>query len=208
MYYNYTMSAPKGLTIRANDQIVANVYDNIIEEFLSYRGLTMVSEKLADFGQEIFSKGKVIIQTADKEGKKVYIVLYHFIVSENLKAADVKKLVSKLDPESELILITQNQVSTHIMNFIKESPIQIHAYTYCNFIICVPKHQLVPEYVVLTQEEQEEVISTLRTKKYMLPKIKKSDPCVVWSTGKQGDIIKFTRNDEVVGKSVYYRVIV
>lgn len=202
------MSAPKGLTIRANDQIVANVYENITEEFLSYRGLTMISEKLNDFGQEIFSKGKVIIQTSNGEGKTVYIVLYHFIVSEVLKAADVKKLVSKLGADSELILITQNQVSTHIMNFVKESPIPIHAYTYCNFIICVPKHQLVPKYSVLTIEEQEALLSVLRTKKYMLPKIKKSDPCVVWSTGKQGDIIKFVRDDEVVGQSVYYRVVV
>lgn len=202
------MAAPKGLTIRANDQIVTNVYHNIVNEFVNYRGLQVTSDPPENFAQEIFSKGHIIIETSDGD-KKVYIVLYHFIVSESLKAVDVKKLVAKLSKSAdEIILVTQNQVITHIANYIREAEVPIYAYTYCNFILVVPKHILVPKYKVLSKDEQDYIINKLNTKKSMLPKIKKTDPCVVWSTAKTGDIIEFTRADDVTGLSMYYRVVV
>lgn len=205
------MAALKGLSIRANDQIVANVYRNITEEFVKYRGLEIEHQHIDDFSQEIFSKGSVIINAMSNSGKKTFIILYHFITSDNLKAVDVKKLVAKLSKENddyEIILVTQNQVSTHISNYIKEAPVVIHSYTYCNFILVVPQHILVPEYKVLSTEEQEHIVAKLNTKKNMLPKIKKTDPCVVWSTAKVGDVIQFIRPDDVVGRCVYYRVVV
>jgi DNA-directed RNA polymerase subunit H (RpoH/RPB5) len=207
------MSVQKGLTIRANDQIVANVYKNITDEFINYRGLTVKGESTGstDFSQEIFSKGHIVIDTVDQAGKTVYIVLFHFISSDLLKAVDIKKLVAKFSKngeEYEIILVTQNQVSTHVTNYIKEAPVVIYAYTYCNFIIVVPNHILVPKYRVLDLQEQDQLVSKLFIRKNMLPKIKKTDPCVVWSTAKVGDILEFMRADEVVGTSVYYRVVV
>jgi DNA-directed RNA polymerase subunit H (RpoH/RPB5) len=206
------MTAPKGLAIRANDRIVASVYENITKEFVNYRGLTLIDNNISDFSQEIFSKGFIVLDTFNTNGMKVYIVLYHFIMSETLKAVDIKKLVAKFQKSNkenfEVILVTQNQISTHISNYIKEAPITVHSYTYCNFILVVPKHILVPEYKVLTQDEQDELVNVLNTKKSMFPKIKKTDPCVVWSIAKSGDIIKFTRSDDVAGQSIYYRLVV
>jgi len=241
------MAPVKSINITANDQIVISVYKNICYEFTKYRNLSLENPIMEDstFSEEVFNKGHVVIKcnfTSIKENngknKNTYIILYHFIMSDQLKAADIKKMINKLksqegDNSFDIIFITQNSVSTHLGNYIKEYLISsnsdrekiscmfehdetycnchknnIYTYTYYNFIITVPKHILVPDYKVLSKEESNEVIRQLYTKKSMLPKIKRNDPCVIWSSGNIGDIIQFTRNDEVTGKSIYYRVIV
>lgn len=247
------MAANKGIQIRANDQIVISIYKNICEEFVNYRGL-LVDDPIMDnktLSEEIFKKGHVVIKCkinsdkyeSKKEQKSVYIVLYHFLTSDNLKAVDIKKVIQNTQSVEnkakkwnsyDIILITQNIVSTHISNFIREhqskEKIQtggkclfdhgdkycncgrnnIFAYTYSNFIITIPKHILVPEYRVLSLDEKNSVLSQLYISSTggKLPKIKKSDPCVIWSRATPGDVIEFTRNDEVTGKSIYYRLVV
>lgn len=247
------MAANKGIQIRANDQIVISIYKNICEEFVNYRGL-VISDPIMDnktLSEEIFKKGYVIIKCKinsdkyedNKEQKNLYIVLYHFLTSDNLKAVDIKKVIqltqnienkSKKWSSHDIILITQNTVSTHISNFIREHQSKeklqsagkclfdhgekycncgrnnIFAYTYANFIITIPKHVLVPEYKVLSVDEKTNVLRQLYISNTgsKLPKIKKSDPCVIWSRAVPGDVIEFIRNDEVTGKSIYYRLVI
>lgn len=133
----------------------------------------------------------------------------------------------------DVITITQAPLSTHVNNFIsqinqaettsKSTQVcpyghgakfcvcfknNIYPYTYANFIIQIPKHVLVPEYKVLSQEEEAVVLYDLRTPKSWLPKIKMTDPMVVWSTAVRGSIIQITRCDDVAGESLYYRIVV
>lgn len=242
----------KGIQLRANDQIVISIYNNICNEFIKYRKLELNDPFMErkTLSEEIFKKGYIIIKTSMKNNnsktewlKNVYIVFYHFLTSEMLKAADIKKIIqitNNMNGSSnpyDIILITQNSISTHIHNFIKEHQNKekiidagrqnklsclfehdeincncnrnnIYSYTYSNFIITVPKHILVPKYRVLTKEEREKVVNELFTKKSKLPKIKRIDPCVVWSHAIAGDVIEFERNDEVTGSSIYYRLVV
>jgi len=240
------MTISKGIQIRANDQTVISIYNNICKEFIQYRKLVLKDTILDNktLSEETFKKGYIIINceidTNTDLTKNVFIILYHFISSDNLKAMDIKKMIqltnglNKSKESYDMIIITQNNVSTHITNFVKEHHAKeknktidiskclfehdenncncqrnnIFLYTYSNFIITIPKHILVPEYRILNREERINVISSLITKKSKLPKIKKADPCVIWSNATTGDILEFIRNDEVTGKSIYYRLVV
>lgn len=238
-------SKAKPIQISATDQTVISIYKNICENFVSHRKLEIISPIIEDklLSQEIFTKGYIIIKckkiTIHKEIQKfTYIVLYHFITSEILKALDVKKIISKVNQEAngkplDIILITQNTTSTHVANFIKEQNMNaenneyikeclyehdekycncrknnIYSFTYSNFIIDITKHILVPSYNILTKSQENKLLNDLNIKKGKLPKIKKSDPMVIWSNGNAGDIMKFIRKEEVTGESIYYRVIV
>ncbi len=235
----------KGINIRATDQTVISIYKNICENFVHHRKLEIISPIIEDrlLSQEIFTKGYVVIKckkitNSKNKDKYTYIVLYHFITSEILKAIDIKKIIAKINQEAkgnplDIILITQNTTSTHVSNFIKEQNAKaeinediteclyehdekycncrktnIYSFTYSNFIIDITKHILVPKYTVLTKSQENKLLNDLNIKKGNLPKIKKSDPMVVWSNGNIGDIMKFIRKEEVTGESIYYRVIV
>lgn len=241
----------KGIHIRANDQTVISIYKNICNNFVNHRKLDIISPIIEDklFSQEIFTQGYIIIK-CKKNGfnnlaqskhleKFTYIILYHFTTSEMLKAVDIKKIINKIlqeskDKPTDIIIITQNTLSTHAGNFLKDFSNQdnkdsyiiqeclyehdekfcnckknnIYTFTYSNFIIDITKHILVPEYHLLTKSQENKLLNDINVKKSSLPKIKKSDPMVIWSNGNIGDIMKFVRKEEITGNSIYYRVIV
>ncbi|MEM3736708.1 MAG: DNA-directed RNA polymerase subunit H [Candidatus Bathyarchaeia archaeon] len=72
----------------------------------------------------------------------------------------------------------------------------------------LPKHELVPEHMIASEDEVRRLLSTYRIKLYQLPRIKLSDPAVKALKAKVGDVIKIVRKSETAGESVYYRYVV
>ncbi len=135
----------------------------------------------------------------------------------------------------DIILITKNSLSTHVKNYIKtinnkifpslinENPkcksnhninlcncfkLNIFMYVYDLFAIIIPKHILSNEHKILPSKDVEHLLNNvLFCKKNNLPKIKINDPQIIWSSGKVGDVVCITRNSDISGLSLYYRVI-
>jgi DNA-directed RNA polymerase subunit H (RpoH/RPB5) len=81
-------------------------------------------------------------------------------------------------------------------------------YVYDLFAIIIPKHILSNEHKILPHKEVDNLLNKiLFCKKNNLPKIKISDPQIIWSSGKVGDVVCITRNSDISGLSLYYRVI-
>ncbi|KAA0006614.1 MAG: DNA-directed RNA polymerase subunit H [Thermoplasmata archaeon] len=69
-------------------------------------------------------------------------------------------------------------------------------------------HELVPEHIILSKEEAEEVLKKFNIKPEQLPKILTTDPVVKAIGAKKGDIIKVIRRSKTALKSVVYRLVV
>lgn len=69
------------------------------------------------------------------------------------------------------------------------------------------KHNLVPEHVILSDEEAEEVLNKYNITEDELPKILTSDPVVKAIDAKSGDILKITRKSETAGIFEAYRIV-
>ncbi len=69
-------------------------------------------------------------------------------------------------------------------------------------------HILVPEHILLSEEEAEEVLKTLGIKKEMLPKIRADDPVAKEIGAKPGQIVKIIRKSPTAGKSIAYRLVI
>ncbi|RAP48053.1 MAG: DNA-directed RNA polymerase subunit H [Methanosphaera sp. rholeuAM74] len=67
------------------------------------------------------------------------------------------------------------------------------------------QHDLVPEHVILSDEEAQEVLDDLNINIEQLPKILPSDPVVKVIGAKVGDVLKITRKSETAGVFVAYR---
>ncbi len=70
------------------------------------------------------------------------------------------------------------------------------------------KHKLVPEHIILKEEEKRIVLDKYRITEEQLPKIATNDPAVKEIGAKAGNVIKITRNSATAGESIYYRVVV
>ncbi|WP_456371138.1 DNA-directed RNA polymerase subunit H [Geoglobus sp.] len=69
-------------------------------------------------------------------------------------------------------------------------------------------HVLVPKHELLSEEEARELLETLGIRKEELPKIRADDPIAKEIGAKPGDIVRIIREDELVGKSVAYRLVI
>jgi len=144
-------------------------------------------------------------------------------------------ILSKTPFLYDIILITKNVLSTHVKNFIKtinNKPsaninsknlkclvnhnanlcncfkLNIYMYIYDLFTIIIPKHILSNKHEILNSSETSNLLNNiLFSKLSSLPKIKIHDPQIIWSSGNIGDVVCITRNNDVSGKSLYYRVI-
>lgn len=71
----------------------------------------------------------------------------------------------------------------------------------------ITDHHLVPKHEVMTEKEKEKVMKSFNVTEKQLPKILHSDPVIKEIGAKIGDLIKITRNSQVAGKTVYYRIV-
>jgi len=70
------------------------------------------------------------------------------------------------------------------------------------------KHELVPEHVILNEEEKKQVFEKYKIKAENLPKILTSDPVAKAIGAKEGDVLKIIRKSKTAGSSLYYRIVV
>ncbi len=70
------------------------------------------------------------------------------------------------------------------------------------------KHELVPEHMILGENERKELMEKLRITPMNLPKILAGDPVAKAIGAKEGDILKIVRKSLTAGTSIYYRVVV
>ncbi|MEM0029380.1 MAG: DNA-directed RNA polymerase subunit H [Candidatus Nitrosocaldus sp.] len=70
------------------------------------------------------------------------------------------------------------------------------------------RHEYVPEHILLSKEEAEEVFKRYHVKPNQLPFILASDPAIRNLNAKPGDIVKIIRRSPTAGVSIYYRYVV
>ena len=72
----------------------------------------------------------------------------------------------------------------------------------------VLEHELVPDHILLTEEETQELLKKYGITRGQLPKIKSSDVVVKQINAKPGDVLKIIRKSLTAGKAVAYRLVI
>ena len=70
------------------------------------------------------------------------------------------------------------------------------------------KHSLVPEHILLNEEEAKLVLKKYRVRPSQLLFIKSSDPAARSIKAKPGDIVKIVRKSSTAGEAIAYRYVV
>ena len=207
-YFNYKKLIPLDDKINDNE-FIKHIYNN------EYFTITTIEDK---YTKEEIKEIKDNLENTnyknEKQYKLTYILLFHYNSELYSKTQDLKKILNLFKKKTfqyDIILITKNEISTHVKNFIDtiKNKLHINNYTYKLFTIIIPKHILSNKHDIVLKENEEELLNNvLMCKKANLPKIKISDPQIIWSSGMIGDIVCITRYDDISGITLYYRVIV
>ncbi|WP_435344357.1 DNA-directed RNA polymerase subunit H [Haloarchaeobius sp. HRN-SO-5] len=74
-------------------------------------------------------------------------------------------------------------------------------------MVDVSQHELVPEHVVLDEDELSDVLSEYDIDRTDLPKIKRTDPALP-DEAEMGDVVKIIRESRTTDTAVVYRLVV
>jgi DNA-directed RNA polymerase subunit H len=72
----------------------------------------------------------------------------------------------------------------------------------------VLEHELVPDHILLSEDETQEILKKYHIARGQLPKIKTSDVVVKQIGAKPDDVIKIIRKSLTAGKAISYRLVI
>ncbi|MUV56987.1 DNA-directed RNA polymerase subunit H [Halogeometricum rufum] len=74
-------------------------------------------------------------------------------------------------------------------------------------MVDVSQHKLVPEHILLEEEEVQEMLDEYDVKRTNLPKIKRTDPAAP-DDAELGDVVKIVRDSRTTDTAVTYRLVI
>ena len=133
--------------------------------------------------------------------------------NKTIPKVDLKNLLSKTietynDENIKLIILLKEKGNGSILKEInKEIYKNVEIFMNKNMIFNITHHEFVPKHVILSEEEEKEVLDKYSTPINKLPKILRTDPVAKYYGMKPNQICKIIRNSPEVGDYLYYRLV-
>jgi DNA-directed RNA polymerase I, II, and III subunit RPABC1 len=112
------------------------------------------------------------------------------------------------DEDINLIMILRDKENSAVTKELnKDSYKNVEIFIKKNMIFNITKHVSVPKHIILSEQEEKELLEKYNTTKGKLPKISKTDPIAKYYGMKTNQICKIIRRSPEVGEYFYYRVV-
>tara|TARA_B100001123_G_C15289020_1_gene1016757 strand:- start:1578 stop:2195 length:618 start_codon:yes stop_codon:yes gene_type:complete len=195
---------------------IYNAYNNALE-MLSYRGYE--TDKLINSSIELFNKRldtEIFDKITGNNEQQCFL-----IIMKNQKITK-KDFLSRLDTinkdnEGDDFLLLVLTFDKHLNSFIKliqkKYSKDIQIFLIDELQMNILKHELQPDFILLSDDEKLDLINKYDVTMDQLPKIKLTDPVTKYYNAKVGDIFKIIRKSMVgrnrtSGQGIYYRIVI
>lgn len=176
--------------------------------------MSMTVDEFKDAYPSLLTTGsKHAISMLFQHGKQSDKQLFAFFPDNpNVNVKDIKMYISMLEEQniSSGIIVCQEKLKPHSVKAIEESKekYDLEVFYIKDLLFNITHHEYVPQHVLLTQEEKEQLLRERKVSESKLRKILITDPVARYYGGKRGQVFKIVRNSETAGKSIDYRIVI
>ena len=185
-----------------------------ILEMINDRGYLVPESENITFEQFVLkynNKNIDIFINDEVKNKKIYIHFHNDI--KNFSKGDLKNIMQKVisefsDQDINLILLLREKENSAVSKeLMKEAYKNVEVFLKKNMLFNITHHVLVPKHILLSKEEEKDLLEKYNTTKGKLPKISKVDPIAKYYGMKSDQICKIIRKSPEVGEYIYYRLV-
>ncbi len=161
-------------------------------------------------GQQAVLDRKMIEILCKKRDQDESIFVF-FAPSEKLSKASVEEYYKKMvnNNVNRAILVISMPLTVSAKTSLKQfasKGVRIEIFTDKELLVDITEHKLVPEHVLLTEEQKRELLARYRLKENQLPRIQTLDPVARYLGLKARDVVKIERPSETAGRYITYRI--
>jgi DNA-directed RNA polymerase I, II, and III subunit RPABC1 len=145
------------------------------------------------------------------KNKKIYVHFHNEVKNFSKKDLDniMQKVITTYNDENInlILLIKEKENSAVTKELSKEAYKNVEVFLKKTMIFNVTHHIFVPKHILLTKDEENDLLIKYNTVKGKLPKLSKSDPIAKYYGMKSDQVCKIIRKSPEVGESIYYRLV-
>eukprot|EP01039_Chlorochromonas_danica_P006700 gene6700-7407_t len=187
------MLSKRGYIVDENAlQMTTDQFRQKFGENPSRDSLTVLAEKADDPSDQIF----VFFPEDEKVGVKPIKVYCQRMKDENVSRA---------------IIVVKINLTPFAKTAVKEMSLRGYRVEYfrdAELLVDITEHKLVPEHIVLTNQQKLELLERYRLKPSQLPRIQLADPIARYYGLKHHQVVKIIRPSETAGRYITYRICV
>ena len=188
----------------------------VIHNMLSRRGYVVGDETkelsltsfVEKFGQHP-DRQQLTVIVANEEATEDKIIVF-FPEDEKVGVKPIKIYTDQMREMGikRAILVLRQGITPFAKQGVAEmsDEFSIEHFREAELLIDITEHHLVPEHVVLSEEEKKALLARYRLKEFQLPRIQPTDPVARYFGMKRGQIVKIIRPSETAGRYVTYRI--
>ena len=193
-----------------------NIRKTVIEMLQDRNYIIPASEiiNFDDFSIKFKNKNiDIFIDNSQDEENNNKVYVYFHNENKTINKESLKNLLNKLieeynDENIKLIILLKEKGNGSIFKEItKEVYKNVEIFMNKNMIFNITHHEFVPKHIILSKEEEDNVLNKYSTTKNKLPKILKNDPIAKYYGMKSNQVCKIIRKSPEVGDYVYYRLV-
>ena len=190
------------LTPRPTVKSFEDYFEVITHSFIPFSKLNIDTSKhnMDGFIKKIREESHYTWIGKNKADKSLIIIL---ILGENIidSSDKFKKFISSYSKYDEILMITDNDIKSHVNKIIKTSYTNIKVYSTDHFGHVLPATPIVPYQCIYNKPLSERDVLSCGT-------IAIDDPMVIWLQAQPNDIIISLRKNQSTGYVVYFRKVV
>mmetsp|Transcript_3401 Transcript_3401/g.5297 ORF Transcript_3401/g.5297 Transcript_3401/m.5297 type:complete len:213 (+) Transcript_3401:65-703(+) len=152
----------------------------------------------------------LLVEKADDPSDQLFVF---FPEDEKVGVKPIKTYCQRMKDESvtKAIIVVKINLTPFAKSAVKELAMRgfrVEYFRDSELLVDITEHKLVPEHIVLTNQQKIELLDRYRLKPSQLPRIQITDPIARYYGLKYQQVVKIIRPSETAGRYVTYRICV